>query len=60
MEAWSLRVQMNPHFIFNVLNGIRSILIIKKEKEVNHYMGHLSNLLRMTLDLSKKEAINLR
>ncbi|NCF31556.1 MAG: hypothetical protein GWP29_06720 [Bacteroidetes bacterium] len=59
MEARSLRAQMNPHFIFNVLNGLQSILILKSEQEVNRYMGHLSNLLRMTLDLSKKEAINL-
>lgn len=50
---------MNPHFIFNVLNGLQSILILKSEEEVNRYMGHLSNLLRMTLDLSKKESINL-
>lgn len=59
LEARSLRAQMNPHFIFNVLNGLQSILILKSEQEVNRYMGHLSNLLRMTLDLSKKEAINL-
>tara|TARA_A200000113_G_C8858197_1_gene352434 strand:+ start:41 stop:877 length:837 start_codon:yes stop_codon:yes gene_type:complete len=59
LEARSLQAQMNPHFIFNVLNGLQSALILKSEQEVNRYMGHLSNLLRMTLDLSKKEAINL-
>lgn len=60
LEARSLRAQMNPHFIFNVLNGLQSVLILKSEQEINLYMGHLSALLRMTLDLSKKEAINLR
>lgn len=59
LEARSLAAQMNPHFIFNVLNGLQSVLILKSDKEISHYMGHLSNLLRMTLDLSKKEAINL-
>lgn len=60
LEARSLQAQMNPHFIFNVLNGIQSVLILKTEKEISNYMGNLSNLLRMTLDLSKREAINLR
>lgn len=60
LEARSLAAQMNPHFIFNVLNGLQSVLILKSDKEISHYMGHLSNLLRMTLDLSKKEAINLK
>jgi len=56
LEAQSLRAQMNPHFIFNVLNGLQSTLILKDEQEINQYMGHLSNLLRLTLELSKKEA----
>jgi len=54
LEAQSLRAQMNPHFIFNVLNGLQSTLILKDEQEINQYMGHLSNLLRLTLELSKK------
>lgn len=60
LEARSLQAQMNPHFIFNVLNGMQSILILKTEKEISNYMGNLSQLLRMTLDLSKKESISLR
>ena len=59
LEAQSLRAQMNPHFIFNVLNGLQSTLIMKDEQEINQYMGHLSNLLRLTLELSKKEAVTL-
>ena len=60
LEAQSLRAQMNPHFIFNILNGIQSILILKTDEEISKYMGHLSNLLRMTLELSKKEAISIQ
>lgn len=59
LEAQSLRAQMNPHFIYNVLNGIQSVLILKTETEISRYMGHLSNLLRITLDMSKKETISL-
>jgi LytS/YehU family sensor histidine kinase len=55
LEAQSLRAQMNTHFIFNVLNGLQSALILKSDQEISRYMRHLSNLLRMTLDLSKKK-----
>ncbi len=35
LEAQSLRAQMNPHFIFNILNGIQSILILKTDEEIS-------------------------
>lgn len=38
---------------------LKNVLILKSDKEISHYMGNLSNLMRMTLDLSKREAINL-
>jgi sensor histidine kinase YesM len=50
---------MNPHFIFNVLNGLQSALILKSDREISHYIGQLSGLLRMTLDVSKRESISL-
>jgi len=37
---------MNPHFIFNVLNGLQSALILKSDREISHYIGQLSGLLR--------------
>lgn len=58
LEARSVHALMNRHFISNILNGLQSILILKTEQEVSHYMGHLSNSLGMTLDLNKKEVIN--
>ena len=36
LEAQSLRAQMNPHFIFNILNGIQSILILKTDEEIRN------------------------
>ena len=59
LESQSLRSQMNPHFIFNVLNGLQSALILKSDREISHYIGQLSGLLRMTLDVSKRESISL-
>ena len=60
LEARSLRAQMNPHFIFNALNSIQSVMILKGEIESNRYIGLLSKLLRFTLELSSKESISLK
>ena len=60
LEARSLRAQMNPHFIFNALNSLQSIMILKGEHESNRYIGMLSKLLRFTLEMSTKESITLR
>ena len=49
MEARSLREQMNPHFIFNAINTLQSIVILKDERYVNQYIGLLSKVLRYTL-----------
>jgi sensor histidine kinase YesM len=60
LEARSLRAQMNPHFIFNALNSLQSIMILKGERESNRYIGMLSKLLRFTLEMSTKESITLK
>ena len=46
MEDSSKRAQMNPHFIFNALNGMQSILLLQGEQKANQYLGMLSKLLR--------------
>lgn len=33
LESQSLQAQMNPHFVFNILNGIQSVLILKSERK---------------------------
>ncbi len=60
LEAKALRAQMNPHFIFNSLNGIQSVMILKGEKEANTYMAAFSKLLRLTLEMSSSEYITLK
>lgn len=59
LEARSLRAQMNPHFIYNALNSVQSVMILKGERESNRYIGILSKLLRFTLEMSTKESITL-
>ena len=60
LEARSLRAQMNPHFIYNALNSLQSVMLLKGERETNRYIGTLSKLLRFTLERSSKESITFR
>ncbi|RKS26052.1 YXYXY domain-containing protein [Flavobacterium endophyticum] len=59
LKASALKAQMNPHFVFNILNNMQSVLILKGEREVNKYFGAFSKLLRLTLDMSKQELVTL-
>ena len=46
----ALRMQLNPHFLFNTLNTI-SVLAMKGERSgVTRIVGRLSDLLRLSLD----------
>lgn len=58
LEQKALRLQMNPHFIFNVLNGIKGMSrndITKMDKTINTF----AVLLRETLTNSRKDSITL-
>ncbi|MBT6160814.1 MAG: histidine kinase, partial [Flavobacteriaceae bacterium] len=50
---------MNPHFIFNAINGVQSIMLLKGEVESNRYIGLLSKILRFTLEINRQELISL-
>ena len=55
LESQSLQAQMNPHFVFNILNGIQSVLILKSERKINQYLGRFSILLGKTLEVNERE-----
>ena len=58
LEQKALRLQMNPHFIFNVLNGLKGMSrndITKMDKTINTF----AVLLRETLTNSRKDSITL-
>lgn len=59
LETKALIAQMNPHFIFNTLNGIQSTMVLKGEEEANKYIGIFSGLLRKTLDMSALQNVKL-
>jgi two-component system, LytTR family, sensor kinase len=55
----SLRMQLNPHFLFNTLNAI-SVMAMKGERQgVVRMLTLLSDLLRLSLD-HKQQVVSLR
>jgi sensor histidine kinase YesM len=56
----ALQTQMNPHFIFNSLNSIRSYMIKNETKEASGYLSKFSRLIRQILEYSTEEFITLK
>lgn len=59
LELRALRAQLNPHFVFNSLNSLQAILILKGEMEANRHIHAFSGLMRKVLDNSKNETVSL-
>ncbi len=58
LEQKALRLQMNPHFIFNVLNGIKA-MSISDVKTMHTTINKFASLLRATLTNSRENSITL-
>jgi LytS/YehU family sensor histidine kinase len=44
-----LRYQLNPHFLFNTLNSISTLVLLKQTERANAMLARLSSFLRYTL-----------
>ncbi|WP_316751675.1 sensor histidine kinase [Pedobacter gandavensis] len=59
LEIKAIRSQMNPHFIFNALNSIQSLINNHQYKEANVYLEKFSLLMRRVLNNSEKSFVTL-
>lgn len=57
-ELSALKAQINPHFIFNSLNNIRS-LVIEDSERARDSITHLSDLLRFSIQFDQFEKVSL-
>jgi two-component sensor histidine kinase len=48
-ELRALRLQVNPHFLFNSLNAVSALVSSQANREANRMLGCLSDFLRATL-----------
>lgn len=60
LERQSLRLQMNPHFIFNSLNSIQSFVVGKDTDKAIHYLAKFSKLMRLILSNSREAFVCLQ
>ncbi len=55
----ALKTQMNPHFIFNVLNSIKAYIYKNEKQNASTYLSDFSDLIRMFLNMSSQPLISL-
>jgi len=55
----ALKAQMNPHFIFNVLNSIKAYIYENDKKKAAAYLGDFSDLVRRILTMSAQTSVRL-
>ena len=55
-----LRYQLNPHFMFNTLNAISTLILDNQNKKANNAVTRLSEFLRYTLDQDPMKKVTLR
>jgi two-component system, LytTR family, sensor kinase len=48
-EAAALRLQLNPHFLFNTLNSISSLVTLDRKQDAEDMIGQLADFLRASL-----------
>jgi two-component system LytT family sensor kinase len=55
-----LRYQLNPHFLFNTLNAISTLVLDGQNRTANLAVSRLSEFLRYTLDQDPMKKVTLR
>ena len=55
-----LRYQLNPHYLFNTLNAISTLILDNENRTANQTVMRLSEFLRYTLDQDPMKKVTLR
>ena len=59
LEMKALRAQMNPHFLFNSLNSIKSLISAGESEKATEYVTRFSQLIRQVLSNSEQPLVRL-
>lgn len=59
IEMTALRAQMNPHFLFNVLNSIKYYMVQNDARTASRYLTKFAQLIRLILNNSKSHMVKL-
>lgn len=58
-QLQALRYQLQPHFLFNTLNAISSLVVSKQPERATEMIARLATLLRNTLDVPEIHLVTL-
>lgn len=53
----ALQMQIEPHFLFNTLNAVTTLVELGKNEEASETLAHLNAILRLTLQRSAPEKV---
>ena len=59
LERSALQAQMNPHFIFNILNSIQSAIAEEDSNKATLLLARFAKLVRTTLNNTRAKTISL-
>jgi len=59
LERKALRLQMNPHFVFNALDAISGFIFKNEPQSAVKYLNSFAKLMRLTLETSREHFIPL-
>ncbi len=60
LEMKALRAQINPHFIFNSMNSINTMILEGDADGASHYLAKFSKLIRLILENSENNSVSLQ
>lgn len=55
----ALQMQLEPHFLFNTLNAITTLVVLGRQQQAAEMLGHLNSILKSTLKRTTPEKVPL-